>query len=59
MAEKFSIVLAFPNELNTKQNPVEIEKLEYPNDAHLFIINSLPLVFLNFAGRVTLSRWGG
>ncbi len=40
MAEKFSIVLAFPNELNTKQNPVEIEKLEYPNDAHLFIINS-------------------
>lgn len=40
MAENFSIVLAFPNKLNTKQNPVEIEKLEYPNDAHLFIINS-------------------
>jgi len=40
MAEKFSTVLAFPNELNTKQNPVQIDKLKYPNDVHLFIINS-------------------
>lgn len=41
MAPKFSTVLAFPNNLNTKNNPVEIEKLDYPNDAHLFIINPL------------------
>ena len=40
MSKDFSIILAFPNELNTKQNPVEVERLRYPDKTHLFIINS-------------------
>lgn len=40
MSRNFSIILAFPNELNTKETPVDIQNLEYPTETHLFIINS-------------------
>ena len=41
MSSTYSIVLAFPDVLNTKSNPVQIDKLKYPSNSHLFIINSL------------------
>ncbi|PPR76925.1 MAG: hypothetical protein CFH01_01777, partial [Alphaproteobacteria bacterium MarineAlpha2_Bin1] len=45
MSSTYSIVLAFPDLLNTKSNPVKIENLTYPENIHLFIVNSLNKTF--------------
>ena len=39
MAPVHSIVLSFPNNINTRDTPVQVEHLKYPAQSHLFIIN--------------------
>jgi len=41
MAPNHSTILAFPNDLNTRDNPVKIHRLAYPHDCDLFIINPI------------------
>ena len=45
MASTYTIVIAFPDLLNTKSNPVRIESLAYPQNIYLFIVNSLNRTF--------------
>ena len=39
MAPVHSVVLSFPNNINTRDTPVQVEHLQYPAQSHLFIIN--------------------
>ncbi|MCH2658070.1 MAG: hypothetical protein MKZ81_03575, partial [Dehalococcoidia bacterium] len=60
MSTVHSIVLAFPDSLNTQANPVEIDKLEYPSNVHLLIVNSLNKTFkpINVSQRSKLKYFG-